>query len=42
MLVEILTYEDEHFRNATCIKIEKLCRQIIGVISEPISQLVAI
>ena len=37
MIVQILTSEDEHFRNATCNNIEKLCRQIDGVISEPFS-----
>ena len=31
MVVEILTSEDEHFRNATCKNIEKLFRQIISV-----------
>ena len=29
MVVEILTSEDEHFRNATCNNIEKLCRQVM-------------
>ena len=31
MVFEILTSENEHFRNATCNNIEKRCRQIIGV-----------
>ena len=37
MIVEILTSEDEHFRNATCNNIEKLCQQNIGLIFEPFS-----
>ena len=35
MIVEILTSEDEHFRNASCNNIEKLCQHIINVISKP-------
>ena len=38
----MLTSEDEHFTNAICNNIEKLCRQIIGVIFKPISSLIAI
>ena len=37
MIVEFLTSEDEHFRNAPCNNIKKLCRQIIDVNSKPIS-----
>ena len=37
MVVDISNSEDEPFRNATCNNIEKLCRQIIGVISKPFS-----
>ena len=37
MVVKILTFEAEHFRNATFNNIEKLCRQIIGVIPQPFS-----
>ena len=37
MFVEILTSEDENFRNSTFNNIKKLCRQIIGVISKPFS-----
>ena len=42
MVGEILTCEDKHFRNATYNNIEKLCRQIIGVISKSFSELVEI
>ena len=42
MVVAILTSEDGLFRNGTCNNIEKLCRQSICVILEPIPQLVAI
>ena len=35
MVVEISTSEDEHFRNAVGNNIEKLRRQIVGVISKP-------
>ena len=35
MVAEILSSEDEHFKNVTCNNIEKLWRQIIGVISKP-------
>ena len=34
MIAEILTSQYEHFTNATCNNIEKLCRQIINVISK--------
>ena len=36
MIAEILTSEDEDFRNAICHNI-KLCRQNIRIISKPIS-----
>ena len=37
MVVEILTSEDEDFRDATCNNIEKLWRQITGLFSKLIS-----
>ena len=37
MVVEILTSEDEHFRNATCNNVEKLCRKNNGGIFKPFS-----
>ena len=42
MVVEMLTSEDEHFRNGICNDVEKLCRHIIGIISELIPYIVAI
>ena len=42
MVVEISTSEDEHFRNAVGNNIEKLRRQIVGVISKPFFYLAAI
>ena len=37
MVVDILTSEDEHCRNATCNNMQKSCRQFIGVFSKAFS-----
>ena len=37
MFVEISTSGNEHFRNATCNHVEKLCRKITGAAFEPFS-----